>query len=89
MNWALKGDKNTRFFHVMAKSRQCKNMLDCIQVNGKDIMQPNEVKQEVVRHFKCLFTESWVHRPKLVCLLKSINTEFAADLEVEFIESEV
>ncbi|XP_028054290.1 uncharacterized protein LOC114258520 [Camellia sinensis] len=44
LNWALKGDKNTRFFHVMAKTRQCKNMLDCIQVNGRDIMQPNEVE---------------------------------------------
>ncbi|CAL5380958.1 unnamed protein product [Camellia sinensis] len=89
LNWALKGDKNTKFFHVMAKSRQCRNMLDCIQVNGRDVMLPNELKLEVVRHFRCLFHESWKHRPKLGGVLKSINTDSAADLEVVFTESEV
>lgn len=88
LNWALKGDKNTRFFHVMTKSRQGKNMLDCIQGNGRNVMQPNKVKR-VVRHFQCLFSEDWEHRPKIVGTLKSLNSNTAADLEVEFSKAEV
>jgi len=52
-------------------------------------MQPNEIKLEVVRHFRCLFNESLKHRPKLGGMLKSINTDSAADLEVVFTESKV
>lgn len=64
-------------------------MLDCIQVNGRVVMQPDEVKMKVVRHFRCLFNESWEHRPKLVGMFKSINNDSIGDLEVIFTESEV
>lgn len=34
MNWSLKGDKNTRFFHIVASSRQNRNLLNSISVGG-------------------------------------------------------
>lgn len=58
----------------MTKSMQSKNMLDCVQVNGRNVMQPNEVKHEVVRYFNCLFSENWEHRPMIVGTLKSLNS---------------
>ncbi|XP_028116127.1 uncharacterized protein LOC114313894 [Camellia sinensis] len=36
MVWAKCGDKNTRFFHMMASSRQRKNMLDSVVEGGSE-----------------------------------------------------
>lgn len=74
LSWALKGDKNTRFFHIIATSRQNRNSLDSIEVNGVSVVQPGEVKQAVVNHFKNLYAECWKIRPKLGGQFKSINT---------------
>ncbi|XP_028095364.1 uncharacterized protein LOC114295342 [Camellia sinensis] len=40
MNWHMKGDKNTRFFHVVATSRQNRNMLNSFEVNGVIHVEP-------------------------------------------------
>ncbi|XP_028080663.1 uncharacterized protein LOC114282213 [Camellia sinensis] len=40
MLWARNGDKNTRFFHLMASRRQMKNMLDSICVEEVTFEDP-------------------------------------------------
>ena len=90
LNWALKGDKNTRFFHVYASSRNKRNLLNSVLVENEHIEEPSRMKEAVMQHFKKAFSEQWQGRPKLGGRFKSINgNEKAAKLEVEFSESEI
>ncbi|KAL7200241.1 hypothetical protein ACSBR1_032210 [Camellia fascicularis] len=57
LNWTLNGDKNTRFFQVFANTRQSRNMISSIVVNGVSYEDPSKVKLEVYQHFKKLFVE--------------------------------
>ncbi|CAL5339220.1 unnamed protein product [Camellia sinensis] len=57
LKWAQEGDKNTRFFHVVASRRQSKNVLDSVVVDGVRVDDPEQVKQAVFRHFKDLYFE--------------------------------
>ena len=52
MLWTRNGDKNTRFFHIMASRRQRNNMLDIVIVEGVSLEVPVQIKQNVVRHFR-------------------------------------
>lgn len=65
LNWALKGDKNTWFFHIMASRRQSKNLIDSLKINGILYEDPVEMKKAMWVHFKELFTEGWKIRPIL------------------------
>ncbi|KAL7162684.1 hypothetical protein ACSBR2_043049 [Camellia fascicularis] len=47
-------DRNTRFFHIMASSRQRKNILDSVLVEGVRLENPMLVKQEVKLPFNFL-----------------------------------
>lgn len=58
MNWALKGDKNTRYFHIMAFSKNSRNSLCSIAVNGSMTEEPIGIKTEVKAHFLQHFSES-------------------------------
>ncbi|XP_028075241.1 uncharacterized protein LOC114277542 [Camellia sinensis] len=40
--WAYTGDKNTRYFHIMASRRQRKNMLDSVLVEGVSLEDPTQ-----------------------------------------------
>ncbi|XP_028126821.1 uncharacterized protein LOC114323420 [Camellia sinensis] len=40
LSWTLKGDRNTRFFHVMARSRQSRNVLTSITVGDSVVEDP-------------------------------------------------
>lgn len=63
--WADNGDKNTRFFHIMASRRQRKFLLDSANENGVIYDQPDVIKQAMVRYFSQLFSDDWRNRPKL------------------------
>ncbi|XP_028068451.1 uncharacterized protein LOC114271028 [Camellia sinensis] len=87
--WAQSGDKNTRFFHIMASRRQRKNFLDSVVVEGRRVEDPVQVKQEVVRHFSQLFSEDWKLRPKLLGPFAIISPADVGSLEAAFTEDEV
>ncbi|KAL7209730.1 hypothetical protein ACSBR1_031316 [Camellia fascicularis] len=44
LNWGLKGDKNTRYFHIMASRRQSRNLIDSMKINGILYEEPLELK---------------------------------------------
>lgn len=58
VNWTSKGDKNTRFFHIMACNRNSRNSLCSIVVNGSMIEKPLEIRDAVKAHFMRLFSEN-------------------------------
>lgn len=73
LNWASKGDRNTRYFHIMASKRNSWNSLCSIMVNVSMVEEPLEVRQEVKSHFMNRFSESWVTRPKLTGQFKNVG----------------
>ncbi|XP_028054757.1 uncharacterized protein LOC114258954 [Camellia sinensis] len=89
LTWIANGDKNTRFFHILASSRQRKNLLDSIKENGVIYEQPDVMKQTVVRYFSQLFSEDWKIRPKLSSAFVIIGPKDSELLEAEFSEEEI
>ncbi|XP_028083239.1 uncharacterized protein LOC114284511 [Camellia sinensis] len=49
VNWALKGDRNTRYFHIMATKRMSRNLMDSIIIKGTSYNKPIEMKQKIAR----------------------------------------
>ncbi|XP_028063785.1 uncharacterized protein LOC114267000 [Camellia sinensis] len=89
LTWAANGDKNTRFFHILASSRQRKNLLDSVKENDVIYDQPSVMKQVVVRYFSQLFSNDWKIRPKLSGAFVSISPVELELLEEEFSEEEI
>lgn len=90
LTWALKGYHNTKFFHLMASSRQIRNLLSSVSVNGIVHEDPQRLKSEVFTHFKKLFSNEWKIRPKLGGPFQHINSEQSSTvLEAEFSAIEV
>ncbi|XP_028115368.1 uncharacterized protein LOC114313203 [Camellia sinensis] len=89
MVWVKCGDKNTSFFHLMASSRQRKNMLDSVMKEVERLVDPNRVKQSVCNHFERVFIEQWCSRPKLSSPFLSITFVQKESLEATFTEQEV
>lgn len=85
LNWAQHGDRNTRYFHIIASKRQRRNMVDSVVVNGVSIEDPELVRLEVVRHFSKAFAEEWPSRPKMSGSFVPIgNVKSVEVLEPEF-----
>lgn len=90
LDWAMKGDKNTRYFHVMATSRQSRNGLNSVAAGDRVYEDPGEVKQQVYSHFRKHFSEAWLVRPTIDGVFKSVRNSQAFDmLEAEFTEEEI
>lgn len=90
LDWNLKGDRNTQFFHVTANCRHNRNALNSISVRGVVVEEPNQVKQEVWDYFRNHFTKDWVIRPVLVGDFKSVSHSQCFDrLEAEFSEEKI
>ena len=56
VKWLSEGDRNTSFFHAMAKVRHIKQSLSVMRDGNRIIDQPNEVSDHVVTYFRDLFT---------------------------------
>ncbi|GMP81224.1 hypothetical protein CsSME_00036003 [Camellia sinensis var. sinensis] len=90
MEWTLKGDRNTRFFHITASKRQSRNMLDSLNINGTIFEEPMEVKQAICNHFQKQFTEPWKCRPSIGgSFMRIESNQVQGILEKEFTEAEV
>jgi len=50
------GDKNTRYFHLMASMRKRKKVLSRITVQGRSETEPGQIRRVIVNHFKELYT---------------------------------
>lgn len=86
LDWSLKGDRNTRYFHVMAS----RNGIHSITVGDFVYEDPGRVKHEVFLYFNKHFIEEWRSRPTLGGSFKSVsNNNASMGLEVEFSELEV
>ena len=53
VRWAKEGDENTSFFHACVNMRRVSNNIPGLNVEGKWVFKPSEVKREA-----CSFLES-------------------------------
>ncbi|KAH7860054.1 hypothetical protein Vadar_008623 [Vaccinium darrowii] len=85
VRWHLKGDRNTRYFHLMAKSRQSRNSIPSVTIND-----PILLEDEVFKYFQNLYSEDWEIRP-FFCENRGhvIDGEISSILISKFTEEEV
>ncbi|KAL7181996.1 hypothetical protein ACSBR1_040833 [Camellia fascicularis] len=60
LSWALKGDRNTKFFHIVATSRQTRNLLNSLVVECSQCDDPATIKRETFKFFATLFKNDWM-----------------------------
>ncbi|CAL5438187.1 unnamed protein product [Camellia sinensis] len=90
LTWAMKGDKNTRYFHVVAKGRTVRNEINSILDGEVMVEDPGSVKRKVFDHFKKQYTEDWSSRPVLGgCFSTVIGRGRSGWLESDFSVAEI
>ncbi|XP_028115974.1 uncharacterized protein LOC114313755 [Camellia sinensis] len=90
LDWTLKGDRNTRCFHIMATSKQSRNGLNSVMVGDRVCEDPVEIKQKVCRHFMNHFAKKWRNRPTLDGNFGSVRLSQNFELlKVEISEEEI
>lgn len=88
--WIQEGDYNTRYFHNFMKSRQRRNYIPELVVQGKTIADVELIKEEIQKHFSCLFSEQSPNRPFLDSLcFDQLSTPQNETLIAPFTETEV
>nr|GEV24190.1 RNA-directed DNA polymerase, eukaryota [Tanacetum cinerariifolium] len=82
VKWAIKGDKNSRFFHGMLNKKRDQTSIWGIMVDGVWIEQPRDVKREFFSYFRDRFAKSPDQRILInMEFSNSISSEQQADLE--------
>jgi len=51
------GDRNTRYFHLVATMRRKRKLIEKLTVDGQTITEPSELKKAVISYFKNLYTK--------------------------------
>ena len=80
----------------METSRQRRNAIDPILMGNRVVEEPAQVKEEVFKHFKNLYSESWERRPIFsgdfsnqldICTCSDLVEEFTKEEVWELIKS--
>jgi len=69
------GDKNTRYFHLMASMRKRKKLLSTITVRGRRETEPGQIRRVIVDYFKELYKTTTIDHLELSHLRLSRLTE--------------
>ena len=88
--WLQEGDRNTKFFHVVASTRRRGNCIDKLIVQGKEIKKPGEIREVIAQHFESHFNYSQVIRLNdWSCHLRHLSVNKAKFLEQPFSVEEI
>lgn len=91
VKWTISGDENSKFFHGYINSKNRRNLLHGLMINGRwSSSDVNEIKAKVFRFYSNKFSENHVSKPKLINLqFKSISTMDAIRVESPISHEEV
>ncbi|XP_058180157.1 uncharacterized protein LOC131298697 [Rhododendron vialii] len=90
VKWLKLGDKNTRFFQVIANYRFKRNMVGFVKVDGSIIEELGDIKEAAVVYFRSNFKEERRFRTILGgSFNRRLNSDVAMQLEKQFEEGEI
>ncbi|GMJ14282.1 hypothetical protein HRI_005097400 [Hibiscus trionum] len=90
LKWFQAGDKNTKYFHLVASARQRTNTITALKVDGELVTDQNKIKQSIFESFKEVYNDkNTIPIKKLDCNLKKLSAESAEFLDREFSEDEI
>ncbi|OMO54979.1 hypothetical protein COLO4_36277 [Corchorus olitorius] len=56
--WLQEGDRNSKFYHLVAADRYRSNSLECIDVGGSVLTDPVEVKEAIAAYFEEFYSRN-------------------------------
>ncbi|GKC32259.1 putative RNA-directed DNA polymerase, eukaryota, reverse transcriptase zinc-binding domain protein [Tanacetum coccineum] len=90
IEWALKGDENTSFFHGMLKKKSRQLAIKGILKNGEWIENPDHVKDAFLDHFRKHFQQTQGISPYIdTATLKPLSSCQQESLELPFSREEI
>lgn len=63
IQWLKEGDRNSKFFHMMASVRKRKKSISSLLIGDELIKDPQRIRKEAVEYFKDIFSEDCSNRP--------------------------
>lgn len=80
-SWVEEGDRYTRYFHVMAKSRQRHNDLSKLKLGENTVTNEKMIRDHIVDYFRMQFIETLPSRPKIMGFqIETLSTKLNFDL---------
>ncbi|WMV33006.1 hypothetical protein MTR67_026391 [Solanum verrucosum] len=88
--WLKEEDMNTKFFHRTANCHKRYNNIDKLIINGSNVTEPAEIRDEVTTFYQKLYTETKFWRPQFNPRGQSrIDEEDNAALQAQFEEQDI
>jgi len=66
LNWHLEGDRNTIFFHKIAKIKSTSKLITSLQNGEQVLVNPTEISNHVVDHYGNMFCTNFVLQKQLL-----------------------
>ncbi|XP_022042027.1 uncharacterized protein LOC110944682 [Helianthus annuus] len=80
--WAIDGDENSGFFHLVINSNISTNRLNGLMIDGEWLTNPLSIKESLFEFFLHQFSEPMSDRPDMICPgIATISDSEAAMLE--------
>ncbi|GMI82837.1 hypothetical protein HRI_001953000 [Hibiscus trionum] len=90
VRWFNEGDKNSKFFHLSASMRRCRNIIVSLEHRGRTFSDQKEISREFVEFFRRQYNSSnTMPIKRFDCALKQLSDGSAKDLESHFSEKEI
>ncbi|XP_045831384.1 uncharacterized protein LOC123922735 [Trifolium pratense] len=90
--WLQHGDKNTKYFHMKANIRRCKNKIEKItDSQGHTHQDEDGIEKVLVDHFKALYTKQDTERifETIQVVADRLNEDMYQEMNREFTKEEV
>lgn len=66
LNWHLEGDRNTKFFHKIAKIKSTSKLITSLQNGEQVLVDPTEISNHVVGYYRNLFCTNFTLQDQLL-----------------------
>ncbi|KAK3199090.1 hypothetical protein Dsin_022505 [Dipteronia sinensis] len=90
VKWTIDGDRNSKYFHIMANGRRRHNQINVLNINGVRCTDPPSIREGIFDHFKRQYQKlPWQRQSIHNWNVKSITDSEREDLEKSFSKEEL